>query len=57
MKKKPQGPCYRCGAEGSEFCWLCHRFLCDECLDVDYGDHKEEAKRWIGQQHSPLSAA
>lgn len=48
-KKKTQPPCQSCGDEGAEFCWLCHFFLCDECLGIDYNKHREEAEKWSGR--------
>ena len=41
--------CQRCGNEGAEFCWLCHTFLCDECLSYDYEDHRMEAAKHGGK--------
>lgn len=42
-------PCARCGDEGAEFCWLCHQMMCDECLHLDYEDHRKEAKAHGGR--------
>jgi hypothetical protein len=43
-KRKGDLPsCQSCGDEGAEFCWLCHYFLCDMCLHVDYENHRKEA--------------
>lgn len=47
--KNPLPPCYRCGDEGAETCHLCRNLLCDECLYIDYENHREEAIAHGGQ--------
>lgn len=49
-RKHVAPPCHRCGDEGAEFCWLCHYFLCDDCLEFDYQFHREEAIAHGGHQ-------
>jgi hypothetical protein len=52
-KKKTLPPCYWCGDEGAEVCRLCDYFLCDECLNRDYEDHRREAKAHALELASP----
>jgi hypothetical protein len=55
VRKGVLGPCYRCGEEGAEVCWLCHAFLCDECLGTDYENHRQEAKAHGGIERWSIS--